>query len=102
MTSVMSLICSRAIRRERFECIDRPLACGRRHDQNDRVVHRDSFLREGHAVRQSFGMRNDFTRSLLSYAMKALFHLSNSGCCAGKMIERARFRLGLAQVYSYR
>jgi glycosyltransferase involved in cell wall biosynthesis len=93
---------ARALRRERFERIDRPLACWRRHGQNNSVVHRDGLLREGHAVRESFGMRDDFTRSLLSYAMKAWFHLSNPGWCAGKMSERVRLRLGMAQVAYYR
>jgi hypothetical protein len=89
---------ARPLRRERFERIDGPTACSRSHGQNNSVVHRDDLVSEGYTVRESFVTRNDFTRSLLSYTMKAWFHLSNPGCCTGKMSDKVRLRLEMAQV----
>jgi glycosyltransferase involved in cell wall biosynthesis len=93
---------ARALYREPFGRIARPLACWRRHGQNYSVVHRDGLLKEGHAIRESFGMSNGLSRSFLRYAMKAWFHVSNPRWCAGKMIERARLHLGIAQESYYR
>ena len=92
---------ARALHREPFSRIKRPLACWRRHGQNNSAVHRDGLLKDAQAVRESFGLANGFNRFLFSYMIKAWCHLSNPGWSARKMIERTRVRLGIAQVSYY-
>lgn len=88
---------ARALHQEPFERVARPLACARRHGQNYSTVHKECGDREVRAIRESLGLRNGFTSSLNRYAMKAWFNLSNPKWCAGKLVDSARFRSGMAQ-----
>src|SRR5262245_33432946 len=89
---------ARALCREPFERVARPLACWRRHGQNHSAVHRELAVREVRAIRESLRLSDGLGRSFQRYAMKAWFNLSNPKWCVGKMIERARLRLGMVQV----
>ncbi|MBV9982353.1 glycosyltransferase [Bradyrhizobium sp.] len=86
---------ARALQREPFERIARPLACWRRHLRNYSIVHTDRATHEARAIRQSLGLHDDHGRPLRRYAMKAWFNLGNPGWCGRKLIERARLELGM-------
>jgi glycosyltransferase involved in cell wall biosynthesis len=90
---------ARALRREPFERIARPLACARRHGQNYSAVHKEHAVYEVHAIRASLCLSNGFSWFLHRYAMKAWFNLSNPEWCAGKIMHRARLCSGIAQLF---
>jgi glycosyltransferase involved in cell wall biosynthesis len=92
---------ARALRKERFQRIDRPLALWRRHGENFSVVHKELAEREAAAVRQSLRIRQGFTHSLRQLAMKLWINLSNPGWCRRKMTERLRLALGLTRISHY-
>jgi glycosyltransferase involved in cell wall biosynthesis len=60
------------------------------------------FARGRAAIREPFGMSNGLNRSFCRYTMKAWAHLSNPRWRAGKLIERARLDLGMAQGSHYK
>jgi glycosyltransferase involved in cell wall biosynthesis len=77
---------ARALHREPFERVARPLACARRHGQNYSAIHKERALYEVQAIRLSLGFKNGFSRSLYRYAAKSWFNLSNPKWCVGKLI----------------
>ncbi|MEO8137115.1 MAG: glycosyltransferase [Betaproteobacteria bacterium] len=92
---------ARALRKEPFHRVARPLALWRRHGENFSVVNKALARREAAAVRQSRRIRQGVAQSLRALGMKLWVNLSNPGWCRRKMTERLRVALGLTRVFHY-
>jgi glycosyltransferase involved in cell wall biosynthesis len=86
---------ARALQREPFERVARPIAYCRRHGQNYCIVNKDLAHQEVPPIRQSVGLSNDPGRPLRRCAIRAWVNLRNPGWLGHKLIERSRPQLGV-------
>lgn len=84
---------ARALSREPYARIGKPLTCFRRTGSNNSVVHAGRSRRESDNILQQFGPNSDWERMLWKQMLRGWFNLRNPGWLAKKLSASMRNRV---------